>query len=87
MHQLCSGTQTPVDEHTGIPSVILPIDQLSGRQLSVPIILSYHAAGNKVQDVARNDGYRGALIEKVKTQFKIVFEVIFIVNLFVYLKV
>jgi len=46
----------PVDEHTGIPSVVLPIDQLSGRQLSVPITLSYHAAGNKVQDVASNVG-------------------------------
>lgn len=46
----------PVDEHTGIPSVILPIDQLSGRQLSVPITLSYHAAGNKVQDIASNVG-------------------------------
>jgi len=46
----------PVDEHTGIPSVVMPIDQLSGRQLSVPITLSYHAAGNKVQDVASNVG-------------------------------
>ena len=46
----------PVDEHTGIASVILPIDQLSGRQLSVPITLSYHGSGNKVQDVASNVG-------------------------------
>ena len=46
----------PVDEHTGIPSVVLPIDQLSGRQLTVPITLSYHGAGNKVQDIASNVG-------------------------------
>ncbi len=46
----------PVDEHTGIPSVVLPIDQLAGKKLSVPITLSYHASGNKVQDVASNVG-------------------------------
>lgn len=46
----------PVDEHTGIASVVLPIDQLSGRQLSAAITLSYHGAGNKVQDVASNVG-------------------------------
>jgi hypothetical protein len=46
----------PVDEHTGIASIILPIDQLSGRQLSVPITLSYHGSGNKVQDIASNVG-------------------------------
>jgi|GEM_PF-2433253 len=46
----------PVDEHTGIPSVVLPIDQLSGRSLSVPITLSYHGSGNKVLDIASNVG-------------------------------
>ena len=46
----------PVDEHTGIPSVVLPIDQLQGRQLSVPVTLSYHASGNKVQDIASDVG-------------------------------
>jgi hypothetical protein len=46
----------PVDEHTGIASVVLPIDQLAGRQISVPITLSYHGAGNKVQDIASNVG-------------------------------
>jgi hypothetical protein len=46
----------PVDEHTGIASVVLPIDQLSGRQLSVPVTLSYHGSGNKIQDIASNVG-------------------------------
>lgn len=46
----------PVDEHTGIASVVLPIDQLSGRQISVPITLSYHGSGIKVQDIASNVG-------------------------------
>jgi hypothetical protein len=46
----------PIDEHTGIASVVLPIDQLAGRQLSAPITLSYHGAGNKVQDIASNVG-------------------------------
>jgi hypothetical protein len=46
----------PVDEHSGIASVVLPVDKLSGRQLSVPITLSYHGSGNKVQDLASNVG-------------------------------
>lgn len=46
----------PVDEHTGIASVVLPIDQLTGRQLTAAVTLSYHGAGNKVQDVASNVG-------------------------------
>ncbi|MFD2872651.1 DUF5977 domain-containing protein [Mucilaginibacter ximonensis] len=46
----------PVDEHTGIASVALPIDQLAGRQISVPITLSYHGSGIKVQDIASNVG-------------------------------
>ncbi|WP_428330294.1 DUF5977 domain-containing protein [Mucilaginibacter sp.] len=46
----------PVDEHAGIASVVLPIDKLSGRQLSVPVTLSYHGSGNKVQDLASNVG-------------------------------
>jgi hypothetical protein len=60
----------PVDEHTGIASVVLPIDNLSGRQLSLPITLSYHGSGNKVQDVSSNVGLgfvlnAGGLITRV----------------------
>lgn len=46
----------PVNEHTGIASVVLPVDQLAGRQINVPITLSYHGSGIKVQDIASNVG-------------------------------
>ncbi|WP_345106632.1 DUF5977 domain-containing protein [Mucilaginibacter panaciglaebae] len=46
----------PVNEHTGIASVVLPVDQLAGRQINTPITLSYHGSGIKVQDIASNVG-------------------------------
>jgi len=42
----------PVNYYTGIPSINIPLYTLPGKELSVPISLSYHAGGNKVQDVA-----------------------------------
>lgn len=46
----------PIDEHTGIASVVLPVDQLISKQITVPITLSYHGSGIKVQDIASNVG-------------------------------
>jgi YD repeat-containing protein len=43
---------TPVNLYTGTPQIDLPIAEVKGRNLSVPISLSYHASGIKVQDVA-----------------------------------
>ncbi len=42
----------PVSYYTGTPNITIPIYQLQGRELSVPISLSYHAGGNKVEDIA-----------------------------------
>jgi hypothetical protein len=42
----------PVSLYTGVPSISIPVYELKGRSLSVPITLSYHSAGNKVGDVA-----------------------------------
>ena len=42
----------PVSLYTGVPDISVPIYELKGRSLSVPISISYHAAGNKVGEVA-----------------------------------
>ena len=42
----------PVGFHTGTPNISIPLYQLQGRALSVPISLSYHAGGMKVEEVA-----------------------------------
>ncbi|TWI94532.1 virulence plasmid B protein [Mucilaginibacter frigoritolerans] len=46
----------PVSLYTGLPNISIPIYQLKGRSLTVPIDISYHAAGNRVGDVASNVG-------------------------------
>ncbi len=40
----------PVSLYTGTPSINVPIYELKSRDLSVPISLSYHASGVRVQD-------------------------------------
>lgn len=42
----------PVNYHTGIPKVDIPIYTVSAGPLSLPISLSYHASGLKVQEPA-----------------------------------
>jgi hypothetical protein len=42
----------PVSLYTGVPNISVPVTTLKGRTASVPITLSYHAAGNKVGDIA-----------------------------------
>lgn len=42
----------PVSYHTGIPKIGIPIYTVSAGPLSLPISLSYHAAGLKVQEPA-----------------------------------
>ena len=46
----------PVNYYNGLPSIDVPLYDLPGRQLSVPVSLSYHASGIKVQDVASSYG-------------------------------
>lgn len=47
----------PVNYHTGIPEISVPIYTISSGPLSLPISLSYHASGLKVQEPA---GWVGA---------------------------
>jgi hypothetical protein len=49
---LASAVSTPVDLHTGTLNVNIPLYNLVGQNLSLPIGLSYQGRGNRVQSVA-----------------------------------
>ncbi len=42
----------PVNEYTGIANINLPLLELKGKDINIPISLSYHSAGNKVNEVS-----------------------------------
>jgi hypothetical protein len=42
--------EIPVDYSTGVPSISIPLYDVSSRKLSLPISISYHASGIKVTD-------------------------------------
>ncbi|MEM9822552.1 MAG: hypothetical protein AAF985_15835, partial [Bacteroidota bacterium] len=42
----------PVSQYTGLPSINIPLTTIAERSLSVPISLSYHASGHKVNELA-----------------------------------
>ncbi|MBL6449638.1 RHS repeat protein [Fulvivirga sp. 29W222] len=44
--------EIPVGTYTGIPSINIPLYNVEGRHLSLPISLSYHASGVKVEEVS-----------------------------------
>ena len=44
--------EVPVSLYNGMPQVNVPITQLSGNDMTMPISLSYHASGNKVNQIA-----------------------------------
>jgi YD repeat-containing protein len=46
----------PVNLYSGLPSISIPLSELKGRSLSVPVSLSYHASGNRVSDIASSVG-------------------------------
>jgi hypothetical protein len=53
--------EIPVDFSTGVPNIEIPIYTVEGRQLKVPISISYHASGIKVNDIASEVGLGWAL--------------------------
>ena len=48
--------ETPVSHYTGIPEIKVPLYEIKSRKLKLPIQLSYHAGGNKVEDLASSVG-------------------------------
>jgi len=60
---LAKYAEIPVNTHTGIPSISVPIHQWKSRRggAAVSVGLSYHAGGIKVEDVASNVGTGWAL--------------------------
>jgi YD repeat-containing protein len=42
----------PVSKYTGIPSITIPLYDVNSGQLKLPVILSYHAGGIKVEELA-----------------------------------
>lgn len=53
---LANFVANPIGLYTGIPDINIPIYTLKSRQLSVPISLSYHGGGIKVEEVASDVG-------------------------------
>jgi len=52
---------TPVNLYTGVPDINIPLLTLPSRKLNIPVSLSYHASGIKVQDIAGPVGLGWAL--------------------------
>lgn len=44
--------EIPVGHFTGVPSIEVPLYTIQSGELSLPLFLSYHAGGNKVESVA-----------------------------------
>ena len=47
---------SPVGLYTGVPEINIPLYTLTSRQLSVPVSLSYHGGGIKVEEIASDVG-------------------------------
>ncbi len=67
--------QIPVSNYTGIPNISIPIHTVQGRNLSVPISISYHAGGIKVEENASRVGLgwsisAGGIITRNKRGYK-----------------
>lgn len=48
--------EIPVGYHTGIPQISIPLYEIKVHNLSLPVSLSYHASGIKVEEVASSIG-------------------------------
>lgn len=53
--------EIPIDYSTGVPGINISLFTVAGKMLNVPISISYHASGIKVNDVASEIGLGWAL--------------------------
>ncbi|MFN8349577.1 MAG: hypothetical protein U0X91_31545 [Spirosomataceae bacterium] len=54
--------EIPVSHYTGVPNIGVPIYEIKTRDLNVPIALSYHAGGIRVEEEASSVGLGWSLI-------------------------
>jgi YD repeat-containing protein len=54
----------PVSLYSGIPQIAIPLYELHERKLTLPITLSYHASGNKVENMAPRTGLGWSLLSE-----------------------
>lgn len=47
---------TPVSLSSGVPNVSVPLVELKGKDLNIPVSLSYHAGGIRVSEIASRIG-------------------------------
>ncbi len=52
----------PVDYYTGIPKIEIPLYEIKTQNISIPIVLTYHASGIKVDQMASWVGLGWSLI-------------------------
>lgn len=50
--------EIPVGLSSGVPEISVPLYEVKSRKLALPVSLSYHASGIKVEDLASTDGYQ-----------------------------
>lgn len=48
--------EIPVDYSTGVPRIEIPIHTITSRKLQLPVTISYHASGIKVNDISSTSG-------------------------------
>ncbi len=60
--KLASYVETPVSYFTGQPTVEIPIYELKGKELSLPVKLSYKSGGIKVEEISSGVGLGWSLI-------------------------
>lgn len=48
--------KVPVNLHNGLLDLKLPLLELKGRNMNIPLTLSYHSAGNKVDEISSSIG-------------------------------
>ena len=48
--------EVPVSPYTGVPQINVPLTEVQQGSISVPVYLSYHASGNKVEDITPYTG-------------------------------